>query len=83
MEKKKKFSKSAKKGLTSVFLYGIMFTEQNERGIQTMFNNTAIETAASIFDFYTDEDWDEMFAAHLEDMAMGQELPDTKEWGLY
>lgn len=36
-----------------------------------MFNNTAIETAASIFDFYTEEDWEEMFAAHLEDMAIG------------
>ena len=33
MEKKKKFSKSVKKGLTSAFLYGIMFTEQNERGL--------------------------------------------------
>ena len=83
MEKKKKFSKSAKKGLTSAFLYGIMFTEQNERGIQTMTNNDYINAAASIFDFYTEEDWDEMYAAHLEDMAMGQELPDTKEWGLY
>lgn len=48
-----------------------------------MNNNDYINAAASIFDFYTDEDWDEMFAAYLEDMAMGQELPDTKEWGLY
>lgn len=48
-----------------------------------MNNNDYINAAASIFDFYTDEDWDEMFAAHLEDMTMGQELPDTKEWGLY
>ena len=69
MEKKKKFSKSAKKGLTSAFLYGIMFTEQNERGIQTMTNNDYINATASIFDFYTEEDWNEFFmACELDDV---------------
>lgn len=48
-----------------------------------MNNNDCINSTASIFDFYTDEDWDEMYASYLEDKEMGQELPDTKEWGLY
>ena len=48
-----------------------------------MNNNDYINSTASIFDFYTDEDWDEMYASYLEDKEMGQELPDTKEWGLY
>lgn len=48
-----------------------------------MNNNDCINSTASIFDSYTDEDWDEMYASYLEDKEMGQELPDTKEWGLY
>lgn len=38
---------------------------------------------ACVFDTYTEADWDAMYASYLEDKAMGQELPDTKEWGLY
>ena len=48
-----------------------------------MNNNDCINSTASVFDSYTDEDWDEMYASYLEDKEMGQELPDTKEWGLY
>ncbi len=48
-----------------------------------MNNNDCINSTVSIFDSYTNEDWDEMYASYLEDKEMGQELPDTKEWGLY
>ena len=37
---------------------------------------------ASIFDTYTDADWDAMYESYLRDKGL-QDTPDTKEWGLY
>ena len=36
----------------------------------------------SIFDTYTDADWDAMYEEYLLKQG-GQEMPETKEWGLY
>ena len=42
--------------------------------------NTAAEEV-SIFDTYTDEDWDAMYEAYLQDKGL-VDIPDTLEWGL-
>lgn len=39
------------------------------------------ENSASIFDTYTDADWDALYAAYLEDKGIA-EIPETLEWGL-
>ena len=43
--------------------------------------NTAAEENFSIFDTYTDEDWDAMYEAYCAEHGI-EDIPDTLEWGL-
>ena len=86
------FLKKHKKVLTNAFLWYIIYLQTNESEELPMMNTNEIKKTAatatapidadvSLFDFYTDEDFDAMYEAYCAENGI-VDIPDTLEWGL-